>query len=162
MTDSESTKNFLAVRMSKPISRARDSMFRPEEEYSSEYPTKGTIIRIVTADGNTITAGTTLKAGDTVIIYYSESQAPSEVPDVVGKDLSEALIALSQAGFNNVVPMPEENDSYPENEVISQDPPSGTVASVDDTITVFLCNGRADRVYSGCCRHEQKRSKRGT
>lgn len=84
------------------------------EEYSSEYPTKGTIIRIVTADGNTITAGTTLKAGDTVIIYYSKGQAPSEVPNVVGKDLSEALIALSQAGFNNVVPMPEENDSYPE------------------------------------------------
>lgn len=68
----------------------------------------------MTADGNTITAGTTLKAGDTVIIYYSKGQAPSEVPNVVGKDLSEALIALSQAGFNNVVPMPEENDSYPE------------------------------------------------
>ena len=129
------------------------------EEYSSEYPTKGTIIRIVTADGNTITAGTTLKAGDTVIIYYSKGQAPSEVPDVVGKDLSEALIALSQAGFNNVVPMPEENDSYPENEVISQDPPSGTVASVDDTITVFYATAEPIAfipVVAGMSKNEAK------
>ena len=129
------------------------------EEYSSEYPTKGTIIRIVTADGNTITAGTTLKAGDTVIIYYSKGQAPSEVPAVVGKDLSEALIALSQAGFNNVVPMPEENDSYPENEVISQDPPSGTVASVDDTITVFYATAEPTvfiPVVAGMSKNEAK------
>lgn len=129
------------------------------EEYSSEYPTKGTIIRIVTADGNTITAGTTLKAGDTVIIYYSKGQAPSEVPNVVGKDLSEALIALSQAGFNNVVPMPEENDSYPENEVISQDPPSGTVASVDDTITVFYATAEPIAfipVVAGMSKNEAK------
>ena len=129
------------------------------EEYSSEYPTKGTIIRIVTADGNTITAGTTLKAGDTVIIYYSKGQAPSEVPAVVGKDLSEALIALSQAGFNNVVPMPEENDSYPENEVISQDPPSGMVASVDDTITVFYATAEPTAfipVVAGMSKNEAK------
>lgn len=129
------------------------------EEYSSEYPTKGTIIRIVTADGNTITAGTTLKTGDTVIIYYSKGQAPSEVPNVVGKDLSEALIALSQAGFNNVVPMPEENDSYPENEVISQDPPSGMVASVDDTITVFYATAEPTAfipVVAGMSKNEAK------
>lgn len=129
------------------------------EEYSSEYPTKGTIIRIVTADGNTITAGTTLKTGDTFIIYYSKGQAPSEVPNVVGKDLSEALIALSQAGFNNVVPMPEENDSYPENEVISQDPPSGMVASVDDTITVFYATAEPTAfipVVAGMSKNEAK------
>ena len=129
------------------------------EEYSSEYPTKGTIIRIVTADGNTITAGTTLKTGDTVIIYYSKGQAPSEIPNVVGKDLSEALIVLSQAGFNNVVPMPEENDSYPENEVISQDPPSGMVASVDDTITVFYATAEPTAfipVVAGMSKNEAK------
>ena len=113
----------------------------------------------MTADGNTITAGTTLKTGDTVIIYYSKGQAPSEVPGVVGKDLSEALIALSQAGFNNVVPMPEENDSYPENEVISQDPPSGTVASVDDTITVFYATAEPTAfipVVAGMSKNEAK------
>ena len=55
--------------------------------------------------------------------------------------------------------MPEENDSYPENEVISQDPPSGTVASVDDTITVFYATAEPIAfipVVAGMSKNEAK------
>lgn len=55
--------------------------------------------------------------------------------------------------------MPEENDSYPENEVISQDPPSGTVASVDDTITVFYATAEPTvfiPVVAGMSKNEAK------
>lgn len=115
-------------------------------EYSSDCPTAGTIIRIETEDGSPVVKGSLLNPGDTVIIYYSKGHSPIEVPDVIGADISEAKTKLLKAGFTNIVEFPQQDDSYTENSVISQEPIAGTAISPNDSITLYYATSEPTAV----------------
>ena len=115
-------------------------------EYSSDFPTAGTIIRIETANGSPVGTGSSLNPGDTVIIYYSKGQAPIEVPFVTGIDIEDAVTELITSGFSNITTVPQQDDSYVVNIVISQDPPAGTTISPESEILLYYATSEPTAV----------------
>ena len=75
------------------------------KEEDNDTVEKGDIIRTEPA------AGEMMKTGDTVIIYISNGPKTVKMPNLVGKNLKDALELLEYAGFTNV-----KYDAYVENE----------------------------------------------
>lgn len=109
---------------------------RTKEEYSAEYPTAGTIIRIETDNGTVIKSGTEVAKNATIVIVYSKGEAPIDVPNVVGMKLDEARNALLAAGFSNINVEPKQTDSVEENTVLEQNPTSGTKIAPAEAIVL--------------------------
>lgn len=109
---------------------------RTKEEYSTEYPTAGTIIRIETDNGTVIKSGTEVAKNATIVIVYSKGEAPVDVPNVVGMKLDEARNALLAAGFSNINVEPKQTDSVEENTVLEQNPTSGTKIAPAEAIVL--------------------------
>lgn len=109
---------------------------RTKEEYSAEYPTAGTIIRIETDNGTVIKSGTEVAKNATIVIVYSKGEAPIDVPNVVGMKLDEARNALLAAGFSNINAEPKQTDSVEENTVLEQNPTSGTKIAPAEAIVL--------------------------
>lgn len=110
---------------------------RSKEEYSSDYPTKGTIIRIETANGGTLSEGSVLNKGDTVTIVYSKGEQPIPVPDVTGKTVDEAYRILVNSGFSAIYQSPVETDDFAPDTVTDQYPLPGESVSPDYEITLY-------------------------
>lgn len=109
---------------------------RTKEEYSAEYPTAGTIIRIETDNGTVIKSGTEVAKNATIVIVYSKGEAPIDVPNVVGMKLDEARNDLLAAGFSNINAEPKQTDSVEENTVLEQNPTSGTKIAPAEAIVL--------------------------
>lgn len=109
---------------------------RTKEEYSAEYPTAGTIIRIETDNGTVIKSGTEVAKNATIVIVYSKGEAPIDVPNVVGMKLDEARNALLAVGFSNINVEPKQTDSVEENTVLEQNPTSGTKIAPAEAIVL--------------------------
>lgn len=109
---------------------------RTKEEYSTEYPTAGTIIRIETDNGTVIKSGTEVAKNATIVIVYSKGEAPIDVPNIVGMKLDEARNALLAAGFSNINVEPKQTDSVEENTVLEQNPTSGTKIAPAEAIVL--------------------------
>jgi beta-lactam-binding protein with PASTA domain len=75
------------------------------KDEDSDVVEKGEIIRTEPA------AGEMMKTGDTVTIYISNGPKTAKMPNLVGKNLKDALELLEYAGFTNV-----KYDTYVENE----------------------------------------------
>jgi serine/threonine-protein kinase len=78
--------------------------------------------------------------GDTVTLTVSTGAAPVTVPDVAGKTLSEATVALSRAGFRYTSTR-EPSTSVPSGEVTRTDPPAGSQATKGTVVTVYVSSG---------------------
>ncbi|MFG2246067.1 Stk1 family PASTA domain-containing Ser/Thr kinase [Spirillospora sp. NPDC048823] len=108
----------------------------PKTEYSDEIR-KGFVI---SSDPR---PGTDAAKGATVSLLVSKGKKPPteiEVPDVTGKPYSTAKKILEQRGFE-VEKRVENSESVPRLSVISTDPPGGSKAPKNATVTVAISNG---------------------
>ena len=84
-------------------------------------------------------AGQRVAKGSTVRVNVMTGPAPATVPSVVGETLSQALTTLRNDGFN---PNPSYvNSDAPQNQVISQNPSSGTPSTKGTTVNLKVSNG---------------------
>jgi eukaryotic-like serine/threonine-protein kinase len=84
-------------------------------------------------------AGQRVPKGSTVRVNVMTGPAPATVPSVVGETLSQALTTLRNDGFN---PNPSYvNSDAPQNQVISQNPSSGTSSTKGTTVNLNVSNG---------------------
>ncbi|TDD32501.1 Stk1 family PASTA domain-containing Ser/Thr kinase [Actinomadura sp. KC06] len=108
----------------------------PKSEYSDEVR-KGYVI---SSDPR---PGTQAAKGASVTLLVSKGKKPPteiEVPDVTGKPYSAAKTILEERGFD-VEKKVESSDSVPRLNVISTDPPGGSKAPKNSTVTVVVSNG---------------------
>ncbi|MFG2088819.1 Stk1 family PASTA domain-containing Ser/Thr kinase [Spirillospora sp. NPDC048824] len=108
----------------------------PKTEYSDEIR-KGFVI------SSTPRPGADAAKGATVSLLVSKGKKPPteiEVPDVTGKPYSTAKKILEQRGFE-VEKRVENSESVPRLSVISTDPPGGSKAPKNATVTVAISNG---------------------
>ena len=83
--------------------------------------------------------GTKLKEGATVALQVSKGPKPVPVPDLVGRQVSEATGVVRDAGFQaNIVTVPSQE---PSGTVIAQNPVAGTVAKPGTTIRLNVARG---------------------
>lgn len=104
------------------------------KRYSSQIP-QGVIISQFPSPG------TKVRKNREVKVFISEGTRTAVVPSLIGKKVREARIYLSQRGLNC------ENISYtyarfPQDEVISQDPPPQTKINTEDGINILVSLGR--------------------
>ncbi|MFI0369559.1 Stk1 family PASTA domain-containing Ser/Thr kinase [Actinomadura sp. 1N219] len=108
----------------------------PKSEYSDEVR-KGNVI---SSDPR---PGTQAAKGASVTLLVSKGKKPPteiEVPDVTGKPYSAAKTILEERGFD-VEKKVESSDSVPRLNVVSTDPPGGSKAPKNSTVTVVVSNG---------------------
>jgi serine/threonine-protein kinase len=91
--------------------------------------------------GQDLEAGDEVDKGQTVTFYLSKGKETGVVPNVVGATDSQANQYLTNAGFAVAYTDAEYSDSVAEGVVIRQDPPSGTTADTDATVTITLSLG---------------------
>ncbi len=85
----------------------------------------------------TETTETTDGGGDTTEPPVTDG----EVPDVAGRTSAEAATLLADAGFDTVQRRSEPSADVAEGIVIGTDPPAGTVADLDATVTLRVSSG---------------------
>ena len=85
-------------------------------------------------------AGTQVLRGDTIIIVYATEPTSSVVPDVVGKNVSEAADMLRESNLNFTIEGSPEVLALPENEqiVIITNPVSGTTVARKSTVKLYV------------------------
>jgi len=87
-------------------------------------------------------AGTEAGKGATVTINYSQGPSTIAIPDVKGQSESDARNALSGAGFTGTIQAQQEpSNDIKQGQVTRTDPPAGTEAAADATITLFVSSG---------------------
>jgi len=89
-----------------------------------------------------IQPGITVKENRTVRIKVSEGYNILEVPDIVGKDISEAEEILFDMGFDYTVHTQDAED-VPVDQVIKTDPPKGTKIEKNTQVIVYVSRGKA-------------------
>jgi serine/threonine-protein kinase len=110
---------------------------------NSEDVAEGLVIRTEPA------AGEQLTWGQTVVIYISagREQVLKRVPNVIGSERDNAVKILTQNGFENVVPMPEDS-LEPKDQVLRMTDSEGnaiqpnTQVDVTTEITVYYSSGK--------------------
>ncbi|WP_406201234.1 Stk1 family PASTA domain-containing Ser/Thr kinase [Kitasatospora sp. NBC_01560] len=80
----------------------------------------------------------------TITVQLSSGPAKASVPTVVGKTKDQALKALADAGFTNVLP-PEykDDDSAPQETVTAQDPAAGAPGDPTAPVKLTVSQGKA-------------------
>jgi serine/threonine-protein kinase len=102
------------------------------EEVDSDQPA-GTVLGSDPAAGNQVGAGTR------ITLQVSGGVATVAVPDVIGLTEAAARNALRNAGFQNIVPQPTENDgTVAEGEVVNTNPEPGTETTPDTQIVLLI------------------------
>ncbi|NJP33439.1 Stk1 family PASTA domain-containing Ser/Thr kinase [Micromonospora thermarum] len=71
-------------------------------------------------------AGTEVKPGDKVTVILSKGKAPISVPNLVGKNLTEARGILARLGLVLVEPPTVKESDKPKDEILGQSPADGT------------------------------------
>ena len=92
-----------------------------------------------------VDAGKTAKAGDTITYYLSAGPNEIEVPNVSGYSENNAKSALKDAGFTDVKVVYDNSDSVSSGTVVRTNPSAGSKAKATDTITVTVSSGPADK-----------------
>ena len=82
--------------------------------------------------------GTSIKAGSTVELKISTSELLSEVPDIIGLDLEQAIERLELLGIGIVISYVETDYSFQQGEVIDQLPLPGHYISLDSSVVLFI------------------------
>nr|WP_246298894.1 PASTA domain-containing protein [Nocardioides panaciterrulae] len=90
--------------------------------------------------GSSPKAGTTERPGTAVTLFVSKGRKPIHLRDWTGKDADKAQAALEGKGLVVDRSSEEYSDSYDRGEVISQEPPGGTVYR-GDTVRLVVSKG---------------------
>lgn len=85
-------------------------------------------------------AGTSVRHGSRVTLVISDGPAPVDVPDVSGRQRSEARKALQDLGFTVAIEEAHDDD-VPADGVVSSSPGPGTRAHVGDTVHLVISSG---------------------
>ncbi len=108
------------------------------EEVESDQPA-GTVLGSNPAPGSQVGAGTR------ITLQVSGGVSTVAVPDVIGLTESAARNALRNAGFQNIVTQPTENDgSVAEGEVVNTNPEPGTETTPDTQIVLLIAGPPGD------------------
>jgi serine/threonine-protein kinase len=86
-------------------------------------------------------AGETAKKGDKITLTVSSGKGKATVPDVSGKDDTDAAAELGQAGFK-VAKKQEPSATVDSGKVIRTEPAAGTEATKGDTVTMIVSSGQ--------------------
>lgn len=86
------------------------------------------------------TAGTTVRAGDTVTLTVAAEPSTATIPDVVGQTESTATRAIQNAGFTVRVTREDTNDESQDGRVISSSPAAGQERKQDSVVTIVVAN----------------------
>jgi len=103
-----------------------------DRKFSDEVPT-GQVI------ATSLAVGRMLKPGTAVDLVVSKGRRPVEIDDFTGKPLAQAQRKLEKAGLVVAVERTYD-DKVPKDQVLSQDPASGT-AYKGDTVTLSVSDG---------------------
>ena len=90
-------------------------------------------------------AGTSAKAGDTITYYLSSGPNEVEVPNVSGYSENNAKSTLKAAGFTDISVVYDNSDTVTSGLVVRTDPSAGTKTAANQTITVTVSTGPADK-----------------
>lgn len=110
------------------------------EEESTTYE-KGQIIKQTPGSNKEVKKKTVIK----VVISSGKKEETKAIPDVSGKDQSEALQLLSEAGFTNVKVDKsrfETSSEYDQDEVIRTEPSANTEVALDEEINLIVSLGK--------------------
>jgi eukaryotic-like serine/threonine-protein kinase len=83
--------------------------------------------------------GTVVPPGTEIVVKVSKGKAPISVPNVVGKDLSEAQQTLQGLGLT--VAVTQQQSDKPANQVIGQDPPDGSGVEKGARVILTVSSG---------------------
>jgi serine/threonine-protein kinase len=96
---------------------------------------KGLVIRTDPAGGDSIAKNGTVK------IYVSKGAGSIQIPDVKQLSQQDATAKLQNAGFTNIVPVPDAQSTLPQSEVDHTSPPPGTSIPPGQQITLYVSGG---------------------
>ncbi len=123
------------------ISQAEQSLSAVGLKYNVTYlfnqASQGTVVNQNPSSGNIVSGGT-------VQLEVSKGSPMSQVPSVVGQQLSDAQQALKQAGFKVISQGVASNQ--PANQVLTQSPSGGKSLSTGDTVTITYSDPNASVV----------------
>ncbi len=89
---------------------------------------------------SSISEGTPVPAGTTVMLTVSAGENGIRIPDVTGKPLAEAIALLHEKGFS-VSRQEQPDDSTAKGSIVSQNPAAGQAAPSGSTISIIISSG---------------------
>lgn len=112
---------------------------------------KGTIVAVLDEQGNEINVDEEIGVGNTLQIMVSkgnnyDASAATTVPDMVGKDFTEARQLVKDKNLHIQKVKLESSESVPKGSVISQDLETGTGVNAGTVISVVISSGKAPTV----------------
>ncbi|MEU4119462.1 Stk1 family PASTA domain-containing Ser/Thr kinase [Kitasatospora sp. NPDC028055] len=91
----------------------------------------------------TPTAGTSVSEDAHITVQVSSGPAKAQMPTVTGKTKDQAMQALTAAGFTNVAaPDYKDDDTAPQDTVLSQDPAAGASADPSAPVKLTISQGK--------------------
>lgn len=117
------------------VKAASLSWARPSKDYSDTVPS-GHVISCKPAPGARVAVGTSVQA------VVSRGIEQKEVPDVVGKSRDNAEDAIKKAGLHVGAVTTTFSDTVAEGQVVSTDPPAGTMVNHSSAVALVVSAGR--------------------
>ena len=111
------------------------------KEENNDTVAEGGIIRTEPA------AGEKMKTGDTVIIYISSGPKTAKMPNLLGKDLKDALEMLEYAGFTNVKYDVYVENEAPRDQILHQSVEMNVEVPLNSKIELQLSTGAKEVVF---------------
>jgi serine/threonine-protein kinase len=111
------------------------------KEENNDTVAEGGIIRTEPA------AGEKMKTGDTVIIYISSGPKTAKMPNLLGKDLKDALEMLEYAGFTNVKYDVYVENEAPRDQILHQSVEMNVEVPLNSKIELKLSTGAKEVVF---------------
>jgi len=147
----EGTKITLTISIGPAAFDMPDVVGQSKEKAESTLNGKGLVVVIeykktdAVAEGNVISqsvsAGSSVKRGDEIIITVSSGRETVDVADVVGMTQAEAENVLKAQGFKVAV-LENYDSNVAVGKVISQSPGAGTAQLPDSTIVIYVSKGK--------------------
>lgn len=118
------------------IAKGHLTIFEEKREFHNQYPADTIYLQIPAA-------GTHVKPGRRIRVFVSNGARPIIVPDVLGKSLRNARLAIQDAGLavSQEVPWIPSNE-YLYGMVARQSPEAGAEVSDTMVVTLYVSNGR--------------------
>ena len=101
----------------------------------------GIVISAALSDGTSVSEGTIVDAGSTIVLTVSAGVSGVEVPDVTGYSQAEAIAKLKQKGFDTINKVEGTSNDVDKGQVYEQDPEGGSTVPADTAITIYISTG---------------------
>ncbi|NLE74417.1 MAG: Stk1 family PASTA domain-containing Ser/Thr kinase [Actinobacteria bacterium] len=136
-TNTAEVPNLIGLTLEQAKEEAAKVGLRVVQGGASEMSTKYEKDQIVRQDPE---EGAKLESGATIKVWISAGKKTASVPNVVGKQQSEAVLAIENAGFQADV-RPEASTDTPVDQVMRQEPTGDNEAPVGSKIVIYVSSG---------------------